>query len=432
MDTAPPEAWLVEAARLVATVGAARGLSLWLHELSHVASASAMGYSCKQLDLHGARPSVTVTGCPTEGQAALIRHAGWATSVALAALSALVAARGAGTGTGIGAGTGAGVGDEEATLPGVGLLDELLLAAVALGCAITAGEAVQSDLLSAERPRNRFFCGNFGMLLLAQASASRVEHFLRLMVKVTMMRGAQSAGVVTYQRVGKGGKGGKGGKQPAVFHGARYRVVNGKRTDLSDKIIRKARAIVKPTAISAPAIFQGHTRFATSSIADLDGCHPHQWTPRARQRHWFDDLLTAQSTGSGFAITSTLANVEAYITHNGDLDFFEIHGVVYPLNEIQMVRARGTRGGRPYLTGRTHGRTSQAVPMAVPSLFHTRAARTPAAACKRMRARTGIPGHAKPPPSTPDKRGQIKAALSRCVLYSTLPCALLRSSSSTC
>ena len=414
MDTAPPEAWLVEAARLVATVGAARGLSLWLHELSHVASASAMGYSCKQLDLHGARPSVTVTGCPTEGQAALIRHAGWATSVALAALSALVAARGAGTG--IGAGTGAGVGDEEATLPGAGLLDELLLAAVALGCAITAGEAVQSDLLSAERPRNRFFCGNFGMLLLAQASASRVEHFLRLMVKVTMMRGAQSAGVVTYQRVGKGGKGGKGGKQPAVFHGARYRVVNGKRTDLSDQIIRKARAIVKPTAISAPAIFQGHTRFATSSIADFDGCHPHQWTPRARQRHWFDDLLTAQSTGSGFAITSTLANVEAYITHNGDLDFFEIHGVVYPLNEIQMVRAAGCR---------THGRTQP--------FSH---ARRPYPRC-RMQTHARAHGHPRACKATSFHARQARANQScpltlRASFLSTLACAPLRSFSSTC
>ena len=60
-------------------------------------------------------------------------------------------------------------------------------------------EAVQSDLLSSSRPVSRFFCGNFGLLLLQQANAAKVEYFLHRMLKVTMMRGAQAAGLVTYQ-----------------------------------------------------------------------------------------------------------------------------------------------------------------------------------------------------------------------------------------
>jgi hypothetical protein len=29
--------------------------------------------------------------------------------------------------------------------------------------------------------------------------------------------------------------------------------------------------------LDGPRIFSGHTRFATSSIANMNGTHPHQW-----------------------------------------------------------------------------------------------------------------------------------------------------------
>ena len=35
--------------------------------------------------------------------------------------------------------------------------------------------------------------------------------------------------------------------------------------------------------------------------------------------------------------TSATKNVEGYITHNGDLDFYEVHGVVYPLEDVQQL-----------------------------------------------------------------------------------------------
>ena len=54
--------------------------------------------------------------------------------------------------------------------------------------------------------------------------------------------------------------------------GIRRRVVNGKRTDLCTLLLREFNALLKPENLSAPQLFQGHTRFATSSIAALPGC----------------------------------------------------------------------------------------------------------------------------------------------------------------
>ena len=108
--------------------------------------------------------------------------------------------------------------------------------------------------------------------------------------------------------------------------GVRKRVVNGKRTDLCDLLMRKFRSELKPKAVEAPALFQGHTRFATSSIANFDGCHPHQWLPPQQTTAWRRDE-------SG-AYVPARTNLETFITHNGDLDFFEWHGTVYPLDDV--------------------------------------------------------------------------------------------------
>ena len=108
--------------------------------------------------------------------------------------------------------------------------------------------------------------------------------------------------------------------------GVRKRVVNGKRTDLCDLLMRKFRSELKPKAVEAPALFQGHTRFATSSIANFDGCHPHQWLPPQSMTFWRRDE-------SG-AYVPARTNLETFITHNGDLDFFEWHSTVYPLDDV--------------------------------------------------------------------------------------------------
>jgi hypothetical protein len=82
----------------------------------------------------------------------------------------------------------------------------------------------------------------------------------------------------------------------------------------------------------AARLFQGHTRFATSSICNLAGCHPHQWLPRSMQKAW---RLTSDGT-----FVSEQRNVESFITHNGDLDFFVVHGTTLPLSDLQMLLAR--------------------------------------------------------------------------------------------
>ena len=77
-------------------------------------------------------------------------------------------------------------------------------------------------------------CGNFGLLLLDKAAAGKVKTLLETMLRVTMMRGAQSAGLVTY--VGAAGE----------KKGFRRRVVNGKRTDVrssSRRLDRKSKSL---------------------------------------------------------------------------------------------------------------------------------------------------------------------------------------------
>ena len=182
-------------------------------------------------------------------------------------------------------------------------------------------------------------CGNCGLLLLDMAATGRISP-LATMLRVTMARGAQSAGLVTYDKHGVG---------------TRKRVVNGKRTDLCDLLMSKFAAQLQKR-LSQPTIFQGHTRFATTSIAQLPGCHPHQWTPPRTEKVWRYDPTT---TVGFFA---SRRNVEAFITHNGDLDFFELHGALPPsppttlcgrgsCNEEQPEKTKGCRsshGESPY------------------------------------------------------------------------------------
>lgn len=144
-------------------------------------------------------------------------------------------------------------------------------------------------------------CGNFGLLLLLPLEQTALVSLLRRMLRITMVRGAQSAGLVTYHEKSA----------------SRYRVVNGKRTDLCDLLLDKVTQALSRTALHT-GIFQGHTRFATSSICNLGGCHPHQWLPRSTRAHW--------RVGPDGRFVGEPRNVEGYITHNGDLDFFSING----------------------------------------------------------------------------------------------------------
>ena len=166
-------------------------------------------------------------------------------------------------------------------------------------------------------------CGNFGLILLFSMPRARLIDLMRRMLKVTTVRGAQSAGLVTYDH------------DASISVGRRYRVVSTKRGDLGEQLLA---TLPRQTRGDAKRIFQGHTRFATSSICNLSGCHPHQWLPRRLQTVWTLDVRTR-------TFVAARRSVEGFVTHNGDLDFFTLHGTTYSLGDVQ--RLLGWLLGRP-------------------------------------------------------------------------------------
>ena len=264
---------------------AARVGALLIHELAHALVARALGWEVGGLKLflwawmHGRSGCVEVPSISAR-DAIVVRHSGWIFSFGLALMLFV----------------------HGAPRPAL------------LASTWTALDATASDLLDPSHDSDGiFFCGNFGLIILGSLRRHRVYQLLQEMLRVTMVRGAQSAGVVTYE------------KADGAVRGCRSRVVNGKRTDLSDLLVKRLDAGCgigcgdrRSTTIDTPQLFQGHTRFATSSISNLAGCHPHQWVPRGLQTYWRFER--------GVYVGSS-ASVESFITHNGDLDFFEIGGV---------------------------------------------------------------------------------------------------------
>jgi hypothetical protein len=199
---------------------------------------------------------------------------------------------------------------------------------------VTAIEAIWTDLLQlpvlgvlspSEEPIGPtatatatfcLFCGNFGILLISSSHWTMADalDILRRMIEVTMLRGAQSDGLVTFPQ------------------GIRSRVVNRKRTDLARLLVQQidwdnqsfffgGKTTTTTTPSSAvPRTYCGHTRFATSSKADLAGTHPHRWSGRASWRVF--DLYTNRFGP---------VKVENFISHNGDFDFYILHGISYTL-----------------------------------------------------------------------------------------------------
>ena len=134
---------------------------------------------------------------------------------------------------------------------------------------LTALDAMCSDLFGLPASSHRqdlFHCGNFGVVMLNKEHRDKVIDILKEMIRITMMRGAQSGGVITYVKNGTQG-----------VKGIRSRVVNGKRTDLSEIIVGKLKSDQRfAPLLDGPRIYAGHTRFATTSKASFDGTHPHQ------------------------------------------------------------------------------------------------------------------------------------------------------------
>jgi hypothetical protein len=240
--------------------------------------------------------------------------------------------------------------------------------AALVAASLTALEAISTDLLgmygggaagaaaaSASTSKCVFLCGNFGIILLHKAwqnidGGATALDILEKMVQVTMMRGAQSGGVVTFQPSRSSGTSNNG------MTGIRCRVLNQKRTDLSKVVRRKIERSVNLRRNGDVAFLAGHTRFATSSKATFEGTHPQRWTPPTVRRVYDFNVPHAHPPHGGgggggggtraSAAAATAASeqhefvphavrVENYITHNGDFDFYNVNGTTYDLEVIQ-------------------------------------------------------------------------------------------------
>uniref|UniRef100_A0A7S3DUG1 Glutamine amidotransferase type-2 domain-containing protein n=1 Tax=Entomoneis paludosa TaxID=265537 RepID=A0A7S3DUG1_9STRA len=215
---------------------------------------------------------------------------------------------------------------------------------------VTALEAIGTDLLGwvtrTTTTSNSliFFCGNFGIILLHPAwnESNSVFDLLNRMIQITMMRGAQSGGVVMWES--KTSKD-KNGTTTTINKENCVRVIKAKRQDLSKLLTGRVRAKgCTWRGDKNPSIrtFLGHTRFATSSKATLEGTHPHQWTPPEKRRVYPLDDDALWNTTDATKMQPTTRKMSNYITHNGDFDFFKMHGRLASLSKIQKWLAAAT------------------------------------------------------------------------------------------
>ena len=209
---------------------------------------------------------------------------------------------------------------------------------------VTALEAICSDILGCQT-RGLYFCGNFGIILIQSGSLASIDSanamdLLQKMIEITMMRGAQSGGVVAWKAINNK-------NQPATsYESIRCRVVAGKRTDLAkDLRTLVQRKVVRGRSMTTRTLF-GHTRFATASKATFQGTHPHRWTPPELRRVYpLDDDRLWNSTVD--KIGPVVRSMENFVTHNGDLDFYQINGKLMALEDLQIWLENTTGHKRP-------------------------------------------------------------------------------------
>ena len=229
---------------------------------------------------------------------------------------------------------------------------------LAIASSLTALEAVSTDLLrlrtlpifgpSSPTPSmtSTFFCGNFGLIVLNSAwtwidGGKHTLDLLEKMVSITMMRGAQSGGIVTFAPSKR--------KNPATdpIVAFRSRVVNRKRSDLSVLLRRRvekdlfsltSHALSKgregKTNGTEVQTYSGHTRFATSSKASFDGTHPHRWSSPVYRRMYNFGIFPDRGVSMRRGFPRNI-RVENYITHNGDFDLYTLNDKIYDLEVIR-------------------------------------------------------------------------------------------------
>lgn len=219
-------------------------------------------------------------------------------------------------------------------------------------------------------PRTIYYCGNFGILLL---NSQWIKHdggksaldMLEQMIYITMMRGAQSGGVVTFEPSNYGHTDNNDSGRPKL-KAIRSRVVNKKRGTLSKAIRYKVESDNRSNALTNKLrgwkssefvgsdnnninsssnrrrlirAFYGHTRFATSSKATFDGTHPHRWSKR-KECHMYGfrslkyatapvDESAASSSSSSSMIQKGVMGLENFVTHVSDYNIFDVCLYIY-------------------------------------------------------------------------------------------------------
>lgn len=224
-----------------------------LHELSHIAAASIMRFdtidwkSINWIDLILTRRFQIVNhGCDysdkDENDFFIIRQTGWIASVAIAFFVHFIYIR---------------FRYKESTSFVASLrltshdndsekLSSSNLKWCQLAAYMTAVDALWTDLLQIKpffplfdhndnASKVTFFCGNFGIILLHSAwldenGGKSALDILRKMIEVTMMRGAQSGGIVTFKNGGRMND--EDGDYKIQMKSIRSRVVKSKRADL--------------------------------------------------------------------------------------------------------------------------------------------------------------------------------------------------------
>lgn len=292
-----------------------------LHEGSHLAMAKILGHgACTSLFgvFVGRMCSIPSLTTADDWEIDLVRHAGWIASVFVALVLAIGSVSHDGR---------------------KGHRKSQLHSALVWAAVVTALEGISTDLVGFTSTtllsKTTFFCGNFGVILLNPGwTNTRGDYgktaldLLEKMIEITMMRGAQTGGVITW--TSSNGKAASSKDLTPI----RVRVVNGKRTDLSEQLRKQLNKKVCSGGRINPSIrcLMGHTRFATSSKATMNGTHPHIWSPVAKCCVYplADSKVWLSSTPK-----PVVQSVSNYITHNGDLDFFKVNGVIADLEAVQ-------------------------------------------------------------------------------------------------
>ena len=194
-----------------------------------------------------------------------------------------------------------------------------------LACALQGG-------LGAIAGVSKLACGNFGVLLAAASGDVDAVELLARMAEVTMGRGGQSGGVATFLTSPDG----------RTITPVRARVCPGRRQAMAPLLVACLRrqlrlARLRPSmwgpSRREPALYMGHTRFATSSLPSTRESHPHQWTPPHKVTHW--------RVGTGGSLVQVAgAQYGVFITHNGDFDFLRIGERDWPQADVGAWLAR--------------------------------------------------------------------------------------------